>query len=198
MTVDGSRDQLQDVPLRVLFALHGHEPAEWMGRACRLVSAWSNVRVRVLGVVDVPSPPFTSLIPPARRLYIAAREAWSQDEGQRVQAAIDRLVSTLGCQAEVVREPSSGRGLAHTIDEHAMGWRADVILVAAPTRLSQSWMWPGPVHDRLLRRAAGAVLAVPVAPRARRVGRVLRMAHVIRVARTIAPAGRPASARLAR
>jgi len=52
------------VPLRVLLAVHGHEPTEWTQAVCRVVSGWTNASVRVLGVVDVPSPPFTSLLPP--------------------------------------------------------------------------------------------------------------------------------------
>jgi hypothetical protein len=82
MTMDGSIDtchQSEEASLRVLLAVHGHEPAEWTIRACRVVTGWKNARVRVLGIVNVPNPPFTSLIPPARRLYATARSAWRED-----------------------------------------------------------------------------------------------------------------------
>ena len=45
-----------DVSLRVLLAVHGHEPTEWGTRACRVISEWKEARIRVLGVVDVPWP----------------------------------------------------------------------------------------------------------------------------------------------
>jgi len=88
-------------PLRVLLAVHGHEPAEWALGVCRVVSGWTNASVRVLGVVDVPSPPFTSLLPPARRFYDAARSAWRRDGEPRVRAAVDRLAQTLGRTIEM-------------------------------------------------------------------------------------------------
>jgi len=89
-----------NVSLRVLLAVHGHEPTEWATRACRVVSEWKDARIRLLGVVDVPSPPLTSVITPARRLYAAARSAWRDDEAQRVQAAVGRLTTSAdACRA---------------------------------------------------------------------------------------------------
>src|SRR5262249_17915508 len=84
-----------DVSLRVLLAVHGHEPTEWGTRACRVISEWKEARRRVVGVVDVPRPPLTSVMPRARRLYSAARNAWRNDEARRVQGAIDRVTRML-------------------------------------------------------------------------------------------------------
>ena len=168
-----------DVSLRVLLAVHGHEPTEWATRACRVISEWKEARIRVLGVVDVPSPPLTSVIPPARRLYAAARSAWRADEAQRVQGAIDRVTRMLSRNVEVVCRPSAPRGFAHTIADDASGWAADVIVVAAPTPMSGSWWRPGPAHERLLRRGTGAVLAIPTALEPRRTARVIRLPRAI-------------------
>jgi len=168
-----------EVPLRVLLAVHGHEPTEWATRACRVISEWNHARIRVLGVVDVPGPPLTSLIPPARRLYAAARSAWRNDETRRVQGAIDRVTRTLSRDVEVACRPSSPRGFAHTIVDDASGWAADVIVVAAPTLLSGFWWRPGPAHERLLRHGTGAVLAIPAVPEPRQMRRVIRLPRAL-------------------
>lgn len=183
MTMDGSIDschQAKEVPLRVLVAVHGHEPPEWVIRACRVVSGWKSAKVRVLGVVDVPNPPFTSVIPPARLLYAAARRAWRDDEEQRVQSAVDRVTRTFTHKVEVACRQSSPRGVADTIVDHALGWAADVIVVAVvPTPMSRSWWCQGPVHERLLRHGTAAVLAIPAAPESSRTGRIIPLARAI-------------------
>jgi len=168
-----------DVSLRVLLAVHGHEPTEWGTRACRVISEWKEARIRVLGVVDVPSPPLTSVMPRARRLYAAARNAWRNDEARRVQGAIDRVTRMLPRDVEVVCRQSSPRGFAHTIVDDASGWAADVIVVAAPTPMSGSWWRPGPAHDRLLRHGTGAVLAIPTVVEPRSTARVIRLPRAI-------------------
>lgn len=167
-----TRRECGEVSLRVLLAVHGHEPAEWMTRACRLVSGLSHARVRVLAVFEVPCPPFTSLISPARRLYTAARSAWRQNEEQGVQGGVDRALLALSGHVEVVREESPPGGLGNTILGHALEWAADVVVVAAPARLALSWMWPGPMHERLLRHGGVAVLAIPAEPSSQGTGRL--------------------------
>jgi len=181
----------QDVaPLRVLLAVHGHEPTEWKQVVCRVVSGWTNASVRVLGVVDVPSPPFTSLLPPARRSYDAARSAWRRDGEPRVRAAADRLARTLGPTVEVECKDSSPQGLADTIADHARGWAADVIVVAASAPMSRSWLCQGPVHERLLRLGVCAVLAVPAVSEPRPAGRLVRLPRAITPVLRPAPAAR--------
>src|SRR5262245_19381970 len=176
-----------NVSLRVLLAVHGHEPTEWATRACRVISDLKEARVRVLGVVDVPSPPLTSVIPPARRLYGAARSAWGADEARRVQGAIDRVTRMLSRDVEVVCCQSSPRGFAQTIVDDALGWAADVIVVAAPAPMSGSWWRPGPAHERLLRRGTGAVLAIPTILEPRRTARVIRLPRAIPSVRRMTP-----------
>jgi nucleotide-binding universal stress UspA family protein len=179
-----------DASLRVLLAVHGHEPTEWATRACRVLAEWKDARIRVLGVVDVPSPPLTSVIPTARRLYAAARSAWRADEAQRVQSALDRVTRMLSRDVEVVCRQSAPRGFAHTIVDDASGWAADVIVVAAPTPMSGSWWRRGPAHERLLRRGTGAVLAIPTVVEPRRTARVIRLPRAIPAGLRSAPADR--------
>lgn len=160
------RGQGAEGALRVLLAIHGHEPAEWPSRACRLVSSWKGARLRVLAVIDVPGPAFTSLIGPARRRYASARSAWRRDAEQHVQDVIARMAPALPADLEVVRDWPSGGRVAEALIDHAMAWPADVIVMAAPSR-PQRWGWPGPVHRRVLRDAGCPVLAIPpeTAPR---------------------------------
>ncbi|MGH7302784.1 MAG: hypothetical protein ACRELZ_05805 [Candidatus Rokuibacteriota bacterium] len=171
----------ENVPLRVLLAVHGHEPGEWVTRACRLVSGWSPVTIRVLAVFEVPSPPFTSVVAPARRLYAAARNAWKEIEEERVKGAVERVLPALSGDVEVVREEASPGGLGDLIVEHALAWSADVVAVAAPRRMSLPWLWPGPVHERLLRCGVGAVLAIPAEPVSRQTGRPLAVSRALRL-----------------
>ena len=180
--------QMDQDPLRVLLAVHGDEPTEWTSAVGRIVSGWTNASIRVLGIVDTPRPPFTSLLPPARRFYDAARSAWRRDGEPRVRAAIEQLTRTLGRSVEVECRDSSPQGLADTIAEHALGWEADVVVVAAPTPMSRVWLCHGPVHERLLRLGVCAVLAVSAIPDPRRTGRVIRLP------RAITPILRPAHA----
>src|SRR5262245_22452380 len=183
-------ERTSDVPLRVLLAVHGHEPTEWATRACRVVSPWNGATVRVLGVVDVPRQPFTSLIPSARRLYAAAYHAWEAEEEARVQGAIDRITRTLSRDVEMVCRQSLPRGIAQTIADDARAWAADVVVVAAPTPLTRSWLRPGPVHGQLLRHNLGAVLAIPAVPDQRRLGRVVRLPRAFPSALRTAPESR--------
>jgi nucleotide-binding universal stress UspA family protein len=178
------------VPLRVLLAVHGHEPTEWTRAICRVVSGWTNASVRVLGVVDVPSPPFTSLLPPARRFYDAARSAWRREGEPRVRAAADRLARILGPTVEVECKDSSPQGLADTIADDARGWAADVIVVAASAPMSRSWLCQGPVHERLLRLGVCAVLAVPAVSEPRPARRLVRLPRPITPVLRPAPAAR--------
>jgi nucleotide-binding universal stress UspA family protein len=146
------------VPLRVLIAVHGYEPRGWAEETCRLVSTWACPSVRVLGVLDVPSPPFTSLIGPARRAYAAARAQWTEIERVRLEGPIAAVRAGLPGQAEIVRTPTSGGDLARTIAEQAHAWPADLVVVGAPAPEFRSWLRTGPVHERLVRFASCAVL----------------------------------------
>jgi nucleotide-binding universal stress UspA family protein len=145
---------------RVLLAVHGGEPSDWGPAARRLIAMWARPSLRVLAIVAVPSPPFTSLIPAAARLYRAAREAWEDGERKRVQRVIDELAPALPGDAEIVWERVSYGDPGRAIAEHARVWGADLVLIAASP---SSGPWLGAVHDRVLRRARCAVLVTPPA-----------------------------------
>ncbi|HEX2440217.1 MAG TPA: universal stress protein [Methylomirabilota bacterium] len=145
---------------RILLAVHGGEPNGWGPAARRLIAMWARASVRVLAIVAVPSPPFTSLIPTAAGLYRAAREAWEDGERKRVQRAIDDLAPALPGEVEIVWERVSYGDPGRAIAEHARVWSADVVLIAASPA---SGPWLGAVHDHVLRRARCAVLVTPPA-----------------------------------
>jgi nucleotide-binding universal stress UspA family protein len=146
------------VPLRVLVAVHGYELPGWADETCRVVSTWPASPVRVLAVLDVPSPPFTSLTGAARGAYAAARARWTESERARLREPIDELLPGLPREAEVTSAPAVRGDLALTIAEAARAWPADVVVVGGPAPGLRSWLRPGPVHERLLRLAGCAVL----------------------------------------
>jgi nucleotide-binding universal stress UspA family protein len=152
------------VPLRVLVAVHGYEQPGWAHVTCRVVSTWMGSSVRVLAVLDVPKPPLTSLTGAARGAYDAARAQWTESERARLQEVIDALLPGLPREAEVTHAPAERGDLALTIAEAARAWAADVVVVGRPAPGLRSWLRPGPVHERLLRRAGCAVLVTTPPP----------------------------------
>ena len=159
-----TEDRRSTVPLRVLIAVHGYEPLGWAEETCRLLSTWACPSVRVLAVLGVPSPPFSSLTGAARRAYGAARAQWTEIERVRLEGPIAGLRGGLPGQAEVVRTPTSGGDLARTIAEQARAWPADLVVVGAPAPGFRSWLRTGPVHERLVRFASCAVLVTASSP----------------------------------
>jgi len=153
-----TEDHRSTVPLRVLVAVHGYEPSGWAEETSRLVSTWACPCVRVLGVLDVPTPPFTSLTGTARRAYGAARAQWTEIERARLDGPIAALMPGLPRQAEVIRTPASRGDIARTIAAQAHAWPADLAIVGAPAPGFRSWLRTGPVHERLVRLASCAVL----------------------------------------
>jgi nucleotide-binding universal stress UspA family protein len=151
------RDRLQTAT-RILLAIHGGEPVGWARAARRALGMWVRPSVRVLGLVAVPSPPFTSLIPAGARLYRVARTAWEEAERARVQRVIDGLAPALPAGGEVVWVRVSYTDPGRVITEHAQLWAADVLVLAAPA----GGPWLGAVHDRVIRRARCPVLVTPV------------------------------------
>jgi nucleotide-binding universal stress UspA family protein len=149
---------------RVLLAVHGGEPEGWGREMRRTVALWANPSVRILAVLAVPCPPFTSLIPPAARMYRAARAAWRAAEEKRVQRAIDEITPALPRDPDIVWATVSYADPGRTIAEHARAWAADVLLMAVTPAAG---LWLGAVHDRVIRRAGCPVLLTP-APDARR------------------------------
>jgi hypothetical protein len=147
--------------MRVLLVVHGHEPPGWETEACRVVSRLTSATLRVLAILDVPAPAFTSLTPRAAGAHRAARTAWRRHEEIRVQGLVDRIMPLLPGAADVVPLASAQGDLVRTIAEQANGWPADLAVVGPPAPGLFSWFWPGPVHERVLRRLLCAVMVVP-------------------------------------
>jgi nucleotide-binding universal stress UspA family protein len=161
--ISTDRDRLAE-PTRVLLAVHGGEPDGWGRETCRTMAMWARPSVRILAVVPVPCPPFTSLIPPAARRYRAARAAWRAAGEKRLQRVIDELAPALPAASDVVWAPVSYGDPGRTIAEHARAWEADVLLMAvSPT----AGLWLGALHERVVRRVGCPVLLTP-GPGARR------------------------------
>jgi nucleotide-binding universal stress UspA family protein len=152
-------------PSRVLIAVHGFEPASWASDAARTISMWRSPELRLLIVPCAPAPPFTSLTPIARRAYADARTAWRQEEERRLELTVDAWRRQLSVGVDVVRAPSLQGDLAATIAGHAGEWPADVVVVGAPAPSFRAWLWPGPVHQRVVLRAPCAVLVLPTPAR---------------------------------
>jgi nucleotide-binding universal stress UspA family protein len=143
---------------RVLLAVHGGEPAGWGSEARRTVTMWARPSVRILGILAVPCPPFTSLIPAAARRYRAARAAWEDAERARVQRVIDEITPGLPSAPDVVWTPVSYGDPGRAIAEHARAWAADVLLISAAPAAG---MWLGALHARIIRRVHCPVLVTP-------------------------------------
>ena len=151
------RDQLAG-PTRVLLVVHGGEPDGWGRETSRTVAMWARPSVRILAVLAVPCPPFTSLIPPAARMYRAARAAWRDAEQKRLQRVIDQLAPALPGDCDVLWAPVSCGDPGHTIAAHARAWAADVLLMAVTPAAG---LRRGAVHERVVRHAGCPVLLTP-------------------------------------
>ena len=158
------RDRARSLLTRILLVLHGAEPAGWASEACRVLGTWRNPAVRVLVVPIVPCPPFTSVLPAARRRFAGGRAAWHAEEEERILATVDRVRGSLPRSIDVVRARCTDVDPVAAVDEQARQYAADVVVVGAPPPGLGSWLWPGPVHERVLRRVACAVLVVPAPP----------------------------------
>jgi nucleotide-binding universal stress UspA family protein len=184
-----ARPTIDRAPVRVLLALHGHEPEVWAHDIARVVATWSEPSLRVLAVADGTCPPVTSLTPAARRLHAAARATHRLEEDRRLDVVLARIVPLLPPDGAVVRVRAAAGDVARTIAAQAGEWPADVVVIGAPAPGMRRWLWPGPVHRDILGLTTCAVLVTPAPPvtpgRARRVTpRVLRLWP--------APAGRKA------
>ena len=176
-------------PSRVLIAVHGFEPASWAADAARTISMWRSPELRLLIVPCVPAPPFTSLTEIARRAYADARAAWVQEEERRLTRIVDQWKRQLSVAVDVVRAPSLQGDLAATIAGHAGDWPADVVVVGAPEPSFRAWLWPGPVHQRIVLRAPCAVLVLPAPMRPSLSFRVRRRGRVPSLQPTAAERG---------
>ena len=161
--ITSAPSRMTSAPSRVLIAVHGFEPATWVGETVRSLSMWPTPAVRVLALVSAPAPPFTSLTPMASRAYGSARTAWIAHERAGIQRVIDDLVAHLATAPEIVWL-SGRRDLAPTIAAQAAAYDADVLVLGVPLSGLRTWLWPGPIYDAVVRRAPCPVLVIPARP----------------------------------
>ena len=147
---------------RIVLAVHGYEPRGWIDELPTAVLRTGLVQVLV--VDDTAAPAFTSVLPAARRFYGAALAAQRQEEAERRRALLEALLPALPQPVEVATiaaRPDPGRAIA----AYASQWPADVVVVG---RDSRGWLERallGTIHERVVQRAACAVLVIPaVAP----------------------------------
>jgi nucleotide-binding universal stress UspA family protein len=153
--------------LKVCVAAHGYEPQGWGLDVSRVLATFVAPAVRVLAMATLPSAPFTSLLPPARRAWDGARATHLEQETQRLERVVSTLDGLLPHRADIVTVTCEARRLATTITDEAERWGADLLIVGRPAAGFGTWLWPGPIHEQVLRRAACAVIVTPPAPRAR-------------------------------
>ena len=149
-------------PSRVLVAVHGYEPDGWARDACRVVPPGAGL-VRLLVVLDVIAPAFTSLLPTARRRYGAALVQGERDEEARSRPVVDEMLAALPRLPEVVRLVATRSDPARAIARHAADWLADVVIVGRDRRPRAMQALLGAVHERVVRFAPCAVLVPPTA-----------------------------------
>jgi len=150
--------------MRALIAVHGHEAAGWADELSRALPSLSDAVVRVLVVLDVPTPPFTSLTPTARRLHRAALASWRRLEEDRTRRSLDGLLAVLPTGVEVIHAPASHADPGRAIADHADEWQADLVALGTHGPRPLSRLLLGAVHERVVRHATCAVLVV--SPRA--------------------------------
>lgn len=143
---------------KVLIAVHGYEPPGWAEEAVRALSPTDTSWARVVVVLDVPSPPFTSVLPVARRYYGAALTEWRRLADERTRRSVEALSSALGRVPEVVQVLAGDADTAGPIVELAVTWRAEVIIVGRDTRGKVSRALLAPIHTRVVNSAPCAVL----------------------------------------
>ncbi|HSF05706.1 MAG TPA: universal stress protein [Methylomirabilota bacterium] len=142
---------------RILVAVHGYEPRGWVDQVVRALPPAGGTAVRVLVVLDAPSPPFTSLLPAASRRYLAARMQWRRLAEAQAQPAITALAAALQPPPELERITAGDGDAGRAIVEHARGWAADLVVVGRDTR---GWLERAPVpaaHERVVDDAPCAV-----------------------------------------
>jgi nucleotide-binding universal stress UspA family protein len=156
----GARTPRDATAPRILLAVHGYEPRGWSRELPTAVLRTGLVQVLV--VDDAVAPAFTSVLPTARRFYGAALAAQRREEEARRDAVLEALLPELPSPAEVVRitaSPDPGRAIAAWAGQ----WPADVVVVGRDGRSRLERALLGAIHERVVERAACAVLVVPAA-----------------------------------
>jgi nucleotide-binding universal stress UspA family protein len=159
--------------LKILIAIHGHEPEGWTDDVRVALTPSPDAVIRVLVVGEPAAAGFTSLLPVARRRYADAlrlARALATDSRRR---RLEALLAHLSAPPEVVHtacDTDEGR----TIAGHAAAWPAHIVVVGRDARTPlPRWLVPA-IHERVVRDAPCAVIvAAPLPRRSRRLGRGL-------------------------
>jgi nucleotide-binding universal stress UspA family protein len=118
---------------KILVAVHGYEPRGWVDQVVHALPP--AVRsIRILVVLDVPSPPFTSLLPEARRRYSAARAEWRRLAKTQTEPLVASLIAALQPSPEVEHVIANDGDPGRVIVEHARDWAADLVVVGRDPR----------------------------------------------------------------
>src|SRR5262245_40185578 len=152
------------VPVNILVAVHGHEPAGWTREVPRVIAAHGFARLRLLMVLDTPAVAFTSVLPAARRRFDAALAETRQRDATRVSATVGELISALPFPPGLQRVRAWRSDAARSIVAHATLWPADVVIVGRDGRSRFQRAGLDAVHERVVRLAECAVLVIPAPP----------------------------------
>lgn len=147
--------------MRILIAIHGNEPPGWARDLPGILALPPGAVVRLLPVVDVPTPAFTSLTPWARSAYGAALAGWRREEEARIQRSLDVLLDTTPSRFETVSARAPRSDPARAIVEHAKAWHADLVVVGPDTRPRLERLLLGSIHRSVVRDAPCGVLVWP-------------------------------------
>jgi len=150
--------------LKILIAIHGHEPEGWADEVRLALTPNPDAVIRVLEV-DEPAPPgFTSLLPAARRRYADALRLARVLAADRRRRRLDALLAYLPAHPEIIHEVSKGDE-GRTIAAHAAAWPAHIVVVGRDARTPlPRWLLTA-IHERVVGEAPCAVVVAAPAPR---------------------------------
>jgi nucleotide-binding universal stress UspA family protein len=146
---------------RVLVTVHGREPAGWEAEVCRALALSPEAAVRVLAIIDVPSPPSAALLPSIGRARSGARREWRRLQEATVGQRVEALLAGLPVAPDVAWVDVADADPARAIVERAAVWGADLIVVGVD---GSGWLERrllGAIHERVVDQAACAVLVMP-------------------------------------
>lgn len=149
----------------IFFATDGSVSARF-AQAQILALPWRPpVHVTVMTAVEVPHPPFTSLIPSARRAYDTALSALREDAESNATEVLARVRGALeGHVASVATRMHRGIAGA-TIVDTARACRADLVVVGSRGLGPYKGILLGSVSNHIAQDAASSVLVVKSAPK---------------------------------
>jgi nucleotide-binding universal stress UspA family protein len=144
-------------PVKILIALHGHEPDGWIEEVRVALTPNPAAHIRVL-VVEEPRPAgFTSVLPAARRRYAAAvhqARALATDARRR---RLEALLARLPVRPELVHAACE-RDEGQTIAAHAAAWPASIVVVGRDARTPLPRWLLAAIHERVVGDAPCAVI----------------------------------------